>query len=93
MCLTVDSWIDINNIIAGSNNITKRKFNVKPYGYDKIYVDKDLIEDKLHQLIHQFNERKIDYRDFCSELLKNTYPLYHGNVRTCKILFYLQLGL
>ena len=55
MYLTVDSLIDINNVITGSNNITLRKVNIKLYGYDKMYLDKDLIEYKLHQLIHQFN--------------------------------------
>ena len=47
-----------------SNSITLRKVNVEPYGYDKIYMDKDLIEDKLYQLDDQFNERKINHRDF-----------------------------
>ena len=55
---TVDLLIDINNIIAGSNNITLIKVNVKPCGYDKMYIDKDLPEDELHQLVDQFNERK-----------------------------------
>ena len=41
--LTVDSLIDINNNTTGLNNITLRKFNVKPYGYDKMYMDKYLI--------------------------------------------------
>ena len=40
MCLTVDSLIEINNIITGSNNITLRKVNVKPYEFDKKYMDK-----------------------------------------------------
>ena len=43
MYLTVNSLIDINNIITGLNNITLIKVNVKPYGYDKMYMDKDLI--------------------------------------------------
>ena len=34
--LTADSLIDINNIIVGSNNISLRIVNVKPYGYDKM---------------------------------------------------------
>ena len=38
--LTVDSLIDISNVITRSNNITLRKINVKPCGYDKICVDK-----------------------------------------------------
>ena len=45
MYLIDDSLIDINNI-TGSNNFTLiTKVNVKPYGYDKMYMDKDLIED------------------------------------------------
>ena len=51
MYLTVDSLIDTNNIIIGSNNITLRKFNVKPYGCDKMYMNKDLIEGNLYKLI------------------------------------------
>ena len=46
MYFTVDSLIEINNIITGSNNIALRKVNVKPYGFDKMHMDKDLIEDK-----------------------------------------------
>ena len=37
MYLAVDSLIDINNIITGSNNIALRKVNVKWCGYEKIY--------------------------------------------------------
>ena len=59
MYLTVDSMIDINNIITGSNNITLRKVNVKPCGYDKMHMDKDLIEDKPYQLVDQFNQKII----------------------------------
>ena len=44
MHLIVDSLIDINNIITGSNSITLRKVNVKAYGCDKIYMDKDIIK-------------------------------------------------
>ena len=64
MYLTVDSLIDINKIITGSNNFFTREVNVKPYGYDKMYMDKYLIEDKLYESIDQFNERKIDHKDF-----------------------------
>ena len=79
--------IDVNNIITDSNNIPLRKVNVKPYGYDKMYIDKDLIEDELYELIDQFNERKINDRDFCLALLNNIHPFYDGNGRTCKKLF------
>ena len=51
--------IEINDIITGSNKTTLRKVNVKSYGFDKMYMDKELIEDKLYQIIDQFNERKI----------------------------------
>ena len=57
MYLTVDSLIDTNNIIIGSSNITLRKFNVKPYGCDKMYMNKDLIEGNLYKLI-QINSMK-----------------------------------
>ena len=55
--LTIDFLIEINNTITGSNNITSRKVNVKPYGFEKMYMDKGLIEDKLYKIIDQFNER------------------------------------
>ena len=44
MYLTVDSLIKINDI-TGSNNTAMRKVNVKPYGFDEIYMDKDVLED------------------------------------------------
>ena len=43
MYLTDDSCSD-----NGSNNFTLRKVNVKPYGFDKMYMDKQSIEDKLY---------------------------------------------
>ena len=46
--LTVHSLIKIINIITGPNKITLRKVNLKPYRFDKMYMDKDLIEDKLY---------------------------------------------
>ena len=57
--MVVDSLIDINNIITGSNNINLRKVNVKTWGFYKMYIDKDLIEDKLYLLINQLNKRKL----------------------------------
>ena len=85
--LTVDSLMEIDNIIIGSNNITLRKVNVKPYGFYKMYIDKELMEDKLYQIINQFSERKIAYTKFYSILLNKIHPFYYGNGRTCKILF------
>ena len=43
MYSTIDSLIEINNRIIGSNNIALEKVNVKPYGFDKTYMDKELI--------------------------------------------------
>ena len=56
--LTDDLLIETNNIITGSNNITLRKVNVKPYGFDKMYMGKEIIEDKLYQIIDHFNENR-----------------------------------
>lgn len=79
---------DINNIITGWNNITFRTVNVEPHGHEKMYTDKDLIEDKLSQLIDH-----LLYRNIC--ILDNIQPFYHENGKTCKILFvfYFNLGL
>ena len=54
--LTVDSLIELNNKINGSNNITFRNVNVKAYGFDKIYMDKELMTYNLYQITDQFNE-------------------------------------
>ena len=84
MYLTVDSLIEINNLIPGSDNITLRKVNVKSYEFDKRYVDKDLIENKLYQIIDQFNERKITTAKFYLILINEIHPFYDGNGRTCR---------
>ena len=71
MYVTINSLIEINNIITGSNDITLRKVNVELYGFDKMYMDKELVEDKLlYQIIDQFNERKITSAELYSILLK-----------------------
>ena len=65
--IRVVSLIEINNI---TTVITLRKVNVKPYGFNKMYMNKDLIDDKLYQLIiDQFNERKVTSTKFRSVLL------------------------
>ena len=53
--LNVDSLTQINNLITSLNNITLKKVNVKPHRFDKMYTGKDLIQDKLYQVIDQFN--------------------------------------
>ena len=45
-----------------------------------MYMDKDLIEDKLYELIDQFNERKINHKDF--------YFALHANIHV----YFFQLG-
>ena len=52
-----------------------------------MYMDTDLIKDKLYQLTNQFNKRKIRYRYFYFVLLDNTHPFCEGNGEACKILF------
>ena len=55
--LVVDSLIEISNTITGWTNFTLRKVNVKPYKFDKMYLNKYLMEDKLYQIIDWFNEK------------------------------------
>ena len=74
MYLTVDSLIEVNNIITGSNNFTLRKVNVQPYGLEKMCMDKDLIEDKLYQIIDQFSEREITPVKFYLMFLNHIHP-------------------
>ena len=50
-------------------------------------MDKELIEDKLDQIIDQFNKRKITSTKFYLILLNKIHPLYDGNGKRCKILF------
>ena len=52
-----------------------------------MYMDNKLIEDKLYQVIDQFNERKITSLKYYSILLNKIRPFYDGNSRTCEILF------
>ena len=89
MHLAVESLVDINNIIISSNNIAVTKVNVQACGYDKIctYMDKDLIEDKLYELIDQFNERKINSRNLHFALLNNVSSFYDANRRILVTLF------
>ena len=81
--LTVDSLIELSNKITGSNNITFRNVNVKAYGFDKIYMDKELMEYKLYQIIDQFKESYI-YKVLFNTIKQNTSILWW---EWCKILF------
>ena len=75
----VDPLRKINNIITGSNNTIFRKFNAKPCGLDKTYMDKDGTEDYLYLL-------KTPTK-FYSILLYKIPSFCNGNGRLCKILF------
>ena len=52
--------------------------------FDKMYMDEKLIEDKIHQVIDQFNERKITTSNFYSILVNKMHPFYDGNGTNCK---------
>ena len=45
-------------VITSSNDNNMRKDNVKPYGYGKMYMDKDLVKDKLYHLIESIDQFK-----------------------------------
>lgn len=62
------SLIDLSNIMTSSNNFTLRKANARPHRYEKICMVKDSTEDKLYELIDQFNKEKYRHKDFHSEL-------------------------
>ena len=63
MYLAANLLIKTNNI-TGSNNNTYGKVNVNPYGFHEMYMDKDLMEDKLHEMKDKFNERTIMLKKF-----------------------------
>ena len=85
--LTVDSLITLNNIITDSQNLLLRDENVKPEGFDKMYLDKSLIELALYQLVDEFNERKVTHNQFCNIFLDLIHLFRDGNGITCTILF------
>ena len=50
-------------------------------------MDKNVTEDKLYQIIDQFNKRQITPIKFYSIIIHDLHPFYDGNGRSCKILF------
>ena len=81
------SYIENSLIVTGSNNITLRKVDVKPHEFDKVFMEKDLIEVKLYQIIDRFNNKKITSVKFYSIHPSKVHPFYDENGRTYKILF------
>ena len=49
MYLTGNSLIEMKTRITGSNNINLIKVNIKPYGSNKMYMEKDLTHDNLYE--------------------------------------------
>ena len=61
MYLTGSPLIEIKTkIITGSNNINLIKVNVKPYGSDKMYMEKDLLHDNLYEKYNNSMKGKLD---------------------------------
>ena len=60
MYLTGNSLIEIKTRITGSNNINLIKVNVKPYGSDKMYMEKDLLHDNLYEKYNNSMKGKLD---------------------------------
>ena len=81
------SYIENSLIVTVSNNITLRKVDVKPHEFDKVFMEKDLIEVKLYQIIDRFNNKKIASVKFYSIHPSKVHPFYDENGRTHKILF------
>ena len=77
----------LNNIITDSKYLFLRDVNVKPAGFDKMYLDETLIEPALYQLVDDFNARKVTQDQFCNIFLDLIHPLRDGNGRACNILF------
>lgn len=87
MYVTVDSLINIINITTDSNIAAVKKVNVKPCRSVKIYIVKDLIKDKIYQVINHVNEKKSIAVKFYLILLSKIHPFYGGNGRTSRMLF------
>ena len=60
MYLTGNSLIEIKTRITGSNNINLVKVNVKPYGSDKMYMEKDLLHDNFYEKYNNSMKGKLD---------------------------------
>ena len=80
MYVRLDSLTKINNIFdifTGSNNINLTKVDGKPYGFDKIAMDKDLIKGKFYQSIDHCNEKKTTPIKFYSIHLNKIRSLHY----------------
>ena len=84
--VTLDSLIELNSIIAGKKNNRIRITNVKPAGYNCIYMHYNNIHFALQILIDNYNDRRIIKTESFKRFLE-IHPFEDGNGRTVKILF------
>ena len=80
MYVRLDSLTKINNIFnisTGSNNIILTKVDVKPYGFDKSTMGKDLIKEKFYQNTDHCNEKKTTPIKFYSIHLNKIRSLHY----------------
>ena len=83
--LTLDSLIEMNNLVLGQNNSSLRLCQVKPAGFDFEYMHFTEIASKLQVLIDKFNDRFVSKKNFVTEFWTIN-PFLDGNGRTVKIL-------
>ena len=84
--LTLDSLVELNNIISGKKNNGLRVINVKPAGYNCMYMHYNNINFALQILINNYNNRRITKTEFLKRFLE-IYPFEDCNGRMVKILF------
>ena len=63
LVLTVDSLIALNNIITDSHNVHLRCVNVKPKGYNKMYMNYNIIEPELYRLVDKITKEKYQMKN------------------------------
>ena len=83
--LTLDSIIEVNNIILNKKNQSLRKWQIKPVGFNFEYMHFSKIEQQLQILIDNYNDRMISKKEFLN-LFLSIHPFLDGNGRTVKIL-------
>ena len=83
--LTLDSLIEINNLILNKHNQNLRQAQVKSLGYNFPYMHFSKINTNLQSLIDRFNDRQLTKTSFLKEFL-NIHPFLDGNSRTVKVL-------
>ena len=86
LLLTMQSLLDLNNIILNTKNPTFRLKQVKPAGYNFHYMDYKIVSFHLQILVDNWNSRYLTPRRFIQSFLE-IHPFLDGNGRTSKILF------